>query len=93
MVIKKTLAAGTAALMLSLLVVTPVSAHGHHRQATAPADMQCPICTVEGCLEEGRHTHDGYDYCGYNHSCGYCDGTCVNAAPRRGHGGHHGCCR
>lgn len=93
MVIKKTLAAGTAALMLSLLVVTPVSAHGHHRQATAPADMQCPICTVEGCLEEGRHTHDGYDYCGYNHSCGYCDGTCVNTAPRRGHGGHHGCCR
>lgn len=96
MVIRKSLATGTAVLLLSLLVVIPVSAHGHHRQAAAQADTQCPVCTVEGCTETGRHTHDGIAYCGYNHSSGYCDGTCEYAceyaAPRCGnHGCHHGC--
>ena len=74
---RKITAAAAAALMAAALVTFPASAHGHghHRQAVTE-DTSCPVCTVEGCTETGRHIHDGHDYCGYDHSSGYCDGTC-----------------
>lgn len=51
------------------------------QQATVEAtDTSCPVCTVEGCTEKGKHTHDGHDYCGYAHEGGYCDGTCVDTS-------------
>ena len=50
------------------------------------------VCNVEGCGEIGHHTHDGHDYCGYGHSGGYCDGSCVTYSDSAGYcGGHHGC--
>lgn len=75
MYFKRLLTATAAAALVSALFVLPVSAHGHHRQTTVSTD--CPVCTVEGCTEKGRHTHDGHDYCGYDHADGYCDGTCA----------------
>lgn len=86
--VKKMLAAAATAAMISLLFVMPVSAHGHHSRATVNTD--CPVCTVEGCTEEGRHTHEGHDYCGYDHQNGYCDGSCAPVS-RRGYGRRHGC--
>lgn len=44
---------------------------------TQTSDTVCPVCTIEGCTESGRHFHDGEEYCGYNHSSGYCDNTCT----------------
>ena len=91
--LRRRLTAVMAAALLAVLLAMPVSAHGHHghhRQSTA--DTSCPVCTVEGCTETGRHTHDGCEYCGYDHEGDYCDGTCVTVS-RRGHGRHHGCHR
>lgn len=92
----KLLAAAALVSMVSVLFVMPVSAHhGHHRQVRT--DYQCPVCTVEGCTEEGRHLHDDEYYCGYDHACGYCDGSCEasstrtysgNGCGRRNHGCH-----
>lgn len=105
MSIRKLLRTIVAVTLISVLFVTPVSAHGHHHRQTATAatatttvtDTSCPVCTVEGCTETGRHTHDGCDYCGYDHADGYCDGTCAaigttTTSSGRG-GGHHGCHR
>ena len=85
--IQKLLAIGAAAVLSSACFALPAFAHGHghHRYYVQQTQVNCPaICTIEGCTEVGRHTHDGVDYCGYNHSIGYCDGSCV-------YGGHHGC--
>lgn len=89
---KRSAAVMTAAL-LSVLVVMPVSAHGHHghHRQSSTVDTSCPVCTVEGCTETGRHTHDGCEYCGYDHEGDYCDGSCT-VVYRRGHG-RHGCHR
>lgn len=89
--IKKLLACGTVGILLAGSIVAPVSAHGHHRQA-AETDKICSLCTVEGCTETGRHTHDGQDYCGYNHTNGYCDGSCVKQSESKSsnRGSHHG---
>ena len=79
--LKKLFTAAMTAAMVSFLFVMPVSAHGHHhRQQTSNNDV-CPVCTVEGCTEEGRHTHDGDYYCGYDHEDGYCDHSCENLCP------------
>lgn len=91
----KLFSAAAAAAMISVLFVMPVSAHhGHHRQAAA-VDTRCPVCTVEGCEEEGRHYHDNECYCGYDHEGGYCDGSCgaVYVQPNSGYGcgGRHHC--
>lgn len=92
----KLLTAVAAAAMVSVLFVMPVSAHhGHHRQAAAGTGY--PVCTVEGCTEEGCHLHDGEYYCGYDHEDGYCDGSCESVSTQtysgygcgRGHHGHH----
>lgn len=94
MYIKKTLAIAAVVAMSSAFAI-PAFAHGHHgyyRQTQAT--VNCPaICTIEGCTEPGRHTHDGVEYCGYNHSCGYCDGSCItqNNYGYGCGGGHHGC--
>lgn len=115
---KRIFTVALTAALVSTLFVMPVSAHGHgghHRQTRTvqtvqtvqtvdTLDTECPVCTVEGCTEVGRHTHDGHDYCGYNHTDGYCDGSCVTAsasgsaasgstASGYGHhrGGRHGC--
>ena len=48
--------------------------------ATVSDNTDCPVCTVDGCTETGRHSHDGHDYCGYNHENGYCDGSCETAS-------------
>lgn len=90
----KLFTAAALAAMVSVLMVMPVSAHhGHHRQAAV--NNSCPVCTVEGCTEEGRHLHDGEYYCGYDHECGYCDGSCGISSTQtysgNGCGGrHHG---
>lgn len=92
--IKKLLTAVATASLISVLFVMPVSAHGHHRQVQT-TDTSCPVCTVEGCEEKGRHTHDGQDYCGYEHASGYCDHSCETVSGKtvsgHGHGGrrHH----
>ena len=67
-----------ALLAVSALLIVPASAHGGHcRQA---AIQQQPavyyLCQVEGCTVAGRHYHDGTAYCGAEHACGWCDGTC-----------------
>ncbi len=92
----KLLTTAAAAVLVSAIFVMPVSAHhGHHRQA-ANVDTGCPVCTVEGCVEEGHHLHDGSYYCGYDHEDGYCDGSCGysnRTYSRHGCGrGHHGHC-
>ena len=91
MYFRRRFAAAMAASLLAVLLVMPVSAHGHHgHHRQSAADTSCPVCTVEGCTETGRHTHDGCEYCGYDHEGDYCDGTCVTVS-RRGYGRHHGC--
>lgn len=82
----------TAALVLTLFAMpVSAHGHGHHGHHgsqdgscttdsgatdTKTYDTGCPVCTVDGCLEEGRHFHDGHEYCGYDHKDNYCDGTC-----------------
>ena len=78
--LRKLFMAALTAAMVSMIFVMPVSAHGHHNRTTVATDTSCPVCTVEGCTEVGRHTHDGHDYCGYDHKDGYCDYSCVNAS-------------
>ena len=86
-------AAVMTAALLSVLVVMPVSAHGHHghHRQSSTVDTGCPVCTVAGCTETGRHTHDGCEYCGYDHEGDYCDGSCV--VDYRRLYGIHGCYR
>lgn len=74
-------AAMAAGLLGAALMAFPAQAHGHHRQVyTETTDTSCPVCTLEDCTESGRHSHDGHNYCGYDHSSGYCDGTCANVS-------------
>lgn len=101
---KKVFAYGAAGLLMAGMAVMPVSAHGHHGQTVAAKEAVCAMCTVEGCTETGYHIHDGQTYCGYDHECGYCDGSCGNSCVNgdgqskgRGtgkcsgrSGGHHG---
>ena len=91
--LRKLFAAAALVSIVSVLFVMPVSAHhGHRRQVTV--DKSCPVCTVEGCTEEGRHLHDDEYYCGYDHACGYCDGSCAASSTQTYSGcgrRHHGC--
>lgn len=89
--IKKLLACGAVGILLAGLFVAPVSAHGHHRQAE-DTDKICSLCTVEDCTETGYHIHDNQTYCGYDHACGYCDGSCVKQSESKSsnRGSHHG---
>lgn len=97
---KKLMAAGMAGVLAAALFAAPAWAHGHghghHRQAeqtqaaSQPAN-QYPVCTIEGCVETGRHFHDGSAYCGYSHSSGYCDGSCLNSGANCASNSHHGC--
>lgn len=82
--LKKLLTAAISAAMVSFLLVMPVSAHGHHGHHgySSSNDDTCPVCTVEGCTEIGRHTHDGDYYCGYDHEGGYCDHSCERTSHR-----------
>lgn len=73
--IRKLFLCGAVGILLAGLSVAPVSAHGHHSQADSATEI-CPLCTLEDCTEKGYHIHDDQAYCGYNHSCGYCDGSC-----------------
>ena len=88
---KKFVTASVAGMMAAMLVAFPASAHGDRRQAVA-VDTSCPVCTVEGCTETGRHYHDDHEYCGYGHSSGYCDHSCETVSSYSScHRGHHGC--
>lgn len=80
--LKKLSATVLTVLLAAFLFVLPVSAHGHHGHhgQSSEAGNGCPVCTVDGCTESGRHTHDGYDYCGYDHKDGYCDGSCDSSS-------------
>lgn len=82
--LKKLFTAAMAAAMVSFLLVMPVSAHGHHghHDSSSSNNGVCPVCTVEGCIEIGRHTHDGEYYCGYDHKDGYCDYSCERTSHR-----------
>ncbi len=84
--LKKLFAAAMTAALVSTLFVMPVSAHGHHSRRVQTVDTSCPVCTVEDCVEEGIHYHDGHNYCGYDHANGYCDGSCVPARSNYGYG-------
>ncbi len=82
----------TTALVFTLFTMpVSAHGHGHHghhgyqgNSSTTDSDTtdngvwntDCPVCTVEDCIVDGRHFHDGYEYCGYDHKDGYCDGTC-----------------
>ncbi|MFG6332915.1 MAG: hypothetical protein K1W28_14045 [Lachnospiraceae bacterium] len=91
--LRRRLTAVMATVLLAGLLAMPVFAHGHHgHHRRAAVNTGCPVCTVEGCTETGRHMHDECEYCGYDHEDGYCDGTCVTVS-RRGHGRYHGCYR
>ncbi|MBO5033089.1 MAG: hypothetical protein J6D08_14660 [Lachnospiraceae bacterium] len=89
MLFQKLFTAAVTAALTSVLFVMPVSAHGHHSRQAQTVDTSCPVCTVEDCTEEGRHSHDGHEYCGYNHADGYCDGTCFSGNAVSGCGGKH----
>lgn len=91
MCLRKLTVAMAAGMLAAALVAFPASAHGHghYRQAAASGTgYSVPVCTVEGCTATGRHSHNGYEYCGYGHSSGYCDRSCA-AAPNQGYGGYH----
>ena len=74
-----------ACLMISILFVLSASAHGRHhgrsgcgmQTQTQTQPVSVSVCTIEGCTQSGRHTHDGVPYCGYSHAGGFCDGSCV----------------
>ncbi len=101
---RKLLTCGITGVLLAGLLVTPVSAHGHHSQIkdTAKASKICSLCTEKDCTETGYHLHDDEVYCGFDHEQGYCDGSCGNSCEkqskcetsttkrsRRHHNGHH----
>lgn len=88
---KGRLAAGLLCAIMAAMLIVPVSAHGCHRRGghhARSAQTTVTVCPYEDCTQAGRHTHDGVTYCGANHDCGYCDGTCTVVVPRR-----HGCGR
>lgn len=74
MCVKRLLALGAASALVAAMTVSPASAHGKLHHSKTPST--CPVCTIENCTAAGRHTHDGYTYCGYNHESGSCDGSC-----------------
>ena len=79
MYMRKSIVLVLAGFILSASAVMPVSAHGHHHNQTdtvTTTDVVCEVCTVEGCKKSGLHVHDSVTYCGYDHDCGYCDGSC-----------------
>lgn len=98
--IRKLFLCGATGILMAGLSVAPVSAHGHHSQAESATEI-CPLCTLEDCTETGYHIHDDQVYCGYDHSCGYCDGSCNNSCTKQNgcgssvrsrghHNRHHG---
>ena len=86
---KGRLLAGALCAMLTAMLIVPVSAHGchggrsqgHHGGYRQSVQTTVTVCPYEDCTEAGRHTHDGTAYCGYDHGCGYCDGTCLALCP------------
>lgn len=77
MYMRKSIVLVLTGILLAASAVMPVSAHGHHHNQTdTTVDAVCEICTVEGCTKSGLHVHDNVTYCGYDHECGYCDGSC-----------------
>lgn len=102
---RKSLVLLMTGIMLTASAVMPVSAHGHHHynqnytqnytQTETPSDYVCEVCPVEGCDETGYHTHNEATYCGHEHECGYCDGSCVKTkdagvSRQCGNRRHHG---
>ena len=89
MTLKRLLTTGLVCGVAITAFALPVYAHhgsGRHSQA-----VSCPaVCALEQCDQIGRHYHDGVQYCGYAHSSGYCDGSCLNQVTGCGQGGHHG---
>ena len=57
---RKIMRAAAVGILAAALMAFPSFAHGHghHRQAASNTDTSCPVCTVEGCTETGRHIHD-----------------------------------
>lgn len=87
-------------LLLALLASLSVSAYAHGcRGRGRYVSADCPVCAVEDCFAEGRHSHDGVLYCGYPHENGICDGQCralcavegCDLSGRHSHGGQL-CC-
>lgn len=72
------------AILVFVLFTMLVSAHGHHEhnghhesnEHSSTIEPDCPVCTLDGCTEYGRHAHNGHDYCGNDHKDDYCDGSC-----------------
>lgn len=79
MYMRKSIVLVLTGILLAASAVMPVSAHGHHHnqnQTDTTTDAVCEMCTVSGCNKSGLHVHDNVTYCGYDHDCGYCDGSC-----------------
>lgn len=38
---------------------TTVTSETTTSETTVSANTDCPVCTVDGCTETGRHSHDG----------------------------------
>lgn len=92
---KKLIAATMTAALVFVLFTIPVSAHhghdgngGHHESDgySSATEPDCPPCTVDGCTEYGRHTHDGCEYNG--HTCPPCT---VDGCTEYGQHTHDGC--
>lgn len=92
MTVNRLLVTGLVSAFVVTAFALPVYAHHSNRQQKQV--VSCPsVCTLESCNETGRHYHDGVQYCGYAHSGGYCDGSCltsVNGSWQGSHHGHHG---
>ena len=89
---KKRLMAGLLCGVVMALLTLPAMAHGcHGRGGHHGRQAETFVCPQAGCILEGRHTHDVQPYCGYHHSSGLCDGTCVGLCPVEGCeiGGRH----
>lgn len=69
----KKLAAGAACVLMLGILAVPASAHGNHCRG---GRSSYGACTVQGCGENGNHTHNGVTYCGHSGTAGHHRGHC-----------------
>ena len=73
--------AGVVCTALTIALAVPVFAHsghshGYRNDSAQRVQTSVSVCTDTGCTASGRHLHDGWIYCGYDHENGLCDGSC-----------------
>lgn len=82
-------------MVLAIVLIVPVSAHGHHgaksrKHHNSRHTQVITVCPFDDCAESGRHLHKGVTYCSYDHESGYCDNSCTDTTVCGT--GHHGNC-